>query len=345
MSEVRISPVTPAPSEREGAAGRHTLQPLLHRWFRLGLAEQFFITSAIVLLAGMASIGWWVSTRIEHDVTENTAQAAAIYLTGAVGPLVQELEGSPSLSTDTIKRLDALLEQSPIREHIVSMKIWSLDATITYSKWRDMIGKNFPPSENFSAARSGRVAAEFSAEPHEEDWHERLAGQPLLEIYAPVWANDSLKVIAVSEFYANGSKLQSDIREATLLSWVVVAGVCAIVLAALSGIVYGGSRTIERQRNQLTQQVHELELLQGRLRQSSLRTADINERVLQRIGADLHDGPAQLLSFVLLRLKRFRPLIEPAGQKEVEELDRIRTALADTLTEVETSPRACRCRG
>jgi signal transduction histidine kinase len=290
----------------------------------------------------MVIIGWWVSTRIREDVTDHTAQAAALYMAGTLDPLIQELADAPKLSSETIQRLDALLQQSPIRDQVVSLKVWNLNGTIVYSKWKDMVGRSFPPSPSFKAARSGEVAAEFDTEAHEEDVYERASGHPLVEIYAPVREKDSLRVIAVSEFYARGEKLEKDVREATVLSWFVVAGVTLLMLIALSGIVYGGSRTIEEQRRQLTHQIGELEKflnqneeLRQRLQQSNFRIAESNERILQRVGADLHDGPAQLISFALLRLNKLLPPGDRvSSENEGEEIRRMRSALNDALTEV-----------
>jgi signal transduction histidine kinase len=53
------------------------------------------------------------------------------------------------------------------------------------------------------------------------------------------------------------------------------------------------------------------------------------------VGADLHDGPAQLLSFALLRLNKLLPLPEDsAGENTGEDIRRVRSALRDALTEV-----------
>lgn len=75
--------------------------------------------------------------------------------------------------------------------------------------------------------------------------------------------------------------------------------------------------------------------LKQRLQQSHARGADINEQTLQRIGADLHDGPAQLLAYSLLRLDSFAPAVATAkGGRGAEELETMRVALTDTLTEL-----------
>ncbi len=77
------------------------------------------------------------------------------------------------------------------------------------------------------------------------------------------------------------------------------------------------------------------EELSARLQHANAEVSEANERALQRIGADLHDGPAQLLSFAILRFGKLATLIETLGSpRDKEELHRMRSALTDTLREV-----------
>jgi signal transduction histidine kinase len=57
----------------------------------------------------------------------------------------------------------------------------------------------------------------------------------------------------------------------------------------------------------------------------------VNELTLRRIGADLHDGPAQLLTLILIRLD---DLAENCSAVDQESLETIRGAATDALSEV-----------
>jgi signal transduction histidine kinase len=136
--------------------------------------------------------------------------------------------------------------------------------------------------------------------------------------------------------------MRSDVRLGIAASWLIVGHVAFFMMAALWGIVVGGSRLIDEQKHKLATQVGELQVLlahneqlSARLRRANTTAADANEKLLRRIGADLHDGPAQLLSYTLLRLHKFAPLVErDGGEKECSELVLIRDALRDTLREI-----------
>jgi signal transduction histidine kinase len=312
----------------------------LHKWWTgLNLVRQFAVMAVAVLLPGMLAVGWWISDRISEAVVHNTAAAVALYMDGLLAPFLQELESKGELSLPSRATLDTLLAQSRADSRIISMKVWSPDGTILYSSFPEMVGKKFPLSADFMEALDGQFGANFGSDPHVEDSHERQQATNLLEVYSPVRAAKTHKIIAISEFYANASELAWNVWLATLKTWAIVAAVATFIVLVLSGIVARGSRTIVQQRHQLAGQVAELqglleqnELLQTSLRKSNENVANINERVLQQLGSDLHDGPAQMLSYVAMRLSKLRRHFVDlkAGEKELANVSRIlRDALQD----------------
>jgi signal transduction histidine kinase len=324
------------------SAGSRALYALQKWWAGLALHKQFALAAAPVLLAGMVSIGWWVADRVARAVIVNTAAAVALYMEGSVAPLIQELKASDALTPATQAKLDTLLMQQTISDLVVSVRIWRLDGTVVYGKWKELIGRRLRTSSNFHRAAAGELAVEYDATPGEDDAEERAIAPDLLEVYTPVRETHSRRIIGVAELYANGTKLRSDVWYEVASSWLIVGHVTLYMIAALWGIVVRGSRTIDEQRSQLGERIDQLqelltqnEGLRIRLQRSNTTVAEANEQFLRRIGADLHDGPAQLLSYTLLRLHRFTVLVEKAGsEKERCELSLIRNSLNDTLREI-----------
>jgi signal transduction histidine kinase len=92
---------------------------------------------------------------------------------------------------------------------------------------------------------------------------------------------------------------------------------------------------LERTRVSLESSLGQNEQLRKRLQQSNGRVAEINELTLQRIGADLHDGPAQLLTYSLLRLGKMAPILKQGGNvRDLELLEGMQHALSDSLNEL-----------
>lgn len=123
---------------------------------------------------------------------------------------------------------------------------------------------------------------------------------------------------------------------------MALATVC--FFSVLSVIVVRGSRVIDNQSIALKQRVAELsdlleqnKLLSAKVQRASRRAAAFNERSLRRLGADLHDGPAQLIALAALRLDS-PAFCDYASAAELRrsEAEAIRTNLADALTEIRT---------
>ena len=92
---------------------------------------------------------------------------------------------------------------------------------------------------------------------------------------------------------------------------------------------------LAQQLAQTRQLLDQNEILRASLQESSENTAEIHERVLQKIGADLHDGPAQFLTFAVLKSDRVAQAIERSGdQQGKRDLDELRSVVDETLREV-----------
>jgi signal transduction histidine kinase len=171
----------------------------------------------------------------------------------------------------------------------------------------------------------------------DESAREAALGIPLLEDYPPVRPVGSGKAAAVVEFYETTTALERDLLEARVLSWVQVAGFFAASGLALYGIVRAGSNTIERQETALRARVAESRRIAAlnrnlgeRVMRASARATASVERTLRRIGADLHDGPAQHVAFAAMR----HGSATPATDEGKAEAAAIRSALGAAPAEI-----------
>jgi signal transduction histidine kinase len=310
-------------------------------WSAQPLTRRFLAASAAVFLAGMAIIGTWMAGRIEAGVVHNTATSTALYFESFIAPLVQDLANGDELPATQQAVLDKLIADTALGRRVISFKIWRKGGTIVYATNRELIGKRFPPTPKLRQSWSGGVAASLDSLDEEENADERSRGMPLLEIYAPIRKIHTDRIIAVAEFYESAEQLKSDIFKAQLESWLIVVVIAGCTIAALFGFVGRASRTIERQITELRALLAQNEELRERVERSSQRALEVNERYLRRLGAELHDGPAQLIGLALLRLDalagRPSPVRSGNGKDEKvipEDGEMIRTALRDALNEI-----------
>jgi signal transduction histidine kinase len=303
----------------------------------LSRSTQFVIAAAVILGLTMFFVGKLVSDRIERAAVYSAAEAAAQYMYTFLEPYVQELSRDNSLSAESIQALDRLAQSHALKQHIVSIKIWRANGTVIYSTNKSIINKKFS-MEHVGEALKGKVVTDLEELSQDENEHERKLRIPLYEIYAPLRDSSTNKVIAVGEFYEKADSLKREIHRVRQQVWGVVGAATLAMLTLLFFIVRRGDKIIQRQQVALHLRLQEQTRLhisnaelQRKMATATQEFSRINELTLRRIGADLHDGPAQLLTLILIRLD---DLVENCSAVDQESLETIRGAATDALREV-----------
>ncbi len=303
----------------------------------MSLAKQFTVISLFVISIGMIGLGSWIGLQIRNGVIQHTAATTTLYMESFVEPLAQGLATATTFDAQTSRALDGLLD-GPLKGNLIVLKIWNLDGSIAYSNNTELIGKKFEIEESLANALKGIMTAELDETETEENSSERQMNIPLLEVYSPLYQYKTGKLIGVGEFYLRADELLSDLSKQTFYTWAVVAMFTLFMVLILSAIMLKASNTINRQRIQLDEQVKDLTKLLGvntelssKIKMANMNAAALNDLMLNRLGSDLHDGPAQQLAFALLRLSSLT-----ASNKEgsKQELDRLQQAIRDALKEI-----------
>ena len=306
-------------------------------WARLTLAQQFGWAGGVVMVLATVAVGLFVTGRIEEVVVRNTANATALYMESFISPLSQELADQGEMSAENHAALDRILIETPLGRRVVSFKIWVKGAKVVVSSDQSIEGKTFEPTENLKRSWGGEVAAEFNALKDLENEAEAGLGVPLLEIYSPIRAKGTGEIFAIAEFYENATQLEGDLIRVRLVSWATVALVMAAIWGSLFIIVLRGSRTIERQFVDLTKMAARNVTLRLRVQSAAGRFSALNDQALRRIGADLHDGPAQLMGFAALRLDALRKAAPK--DKTQDEIDQIDSAIKEAIKDIRSISR------
>ncbi|NOH02650.1 MAG: sensor histidine kinase [Chloroflexi bacterium] len=277
---------------------------------RLSLARQFMLASFVILFGGMFIIGNWMARQIEQAVVDRTAAVTALYVDSFIAPHLQNLQDDSRLTAEGIASLESLLMNTPLGQEIVAFKIWNPDGRILYSTNSALIGQTFPIRHQFQLAFAGEIHAEISELTASENEYEHGIWPRLIETYAPVRLQGTNEIIAISEFYQKTDKLDQSVRAAQFGGWLIVGAASLTMYLLLTGLVGRASNTILSQQNELREKVAQLselltqnELLHNRVTLAASRATSLNEQLLARISADLHDGPGQDLGFALLRIE------------------------------------------
>ena len=121
------------------------------------------------------------------------------------------------------------------------------------------------------------------------------------------------------------------------MSWLATAALSGLLMLSLFGIVYRGNRIINEQQAALRRRMEEIRevseqnrLLKEKAQRASSRISEMNESYLRHVGAELHDGPAQLIGLAALKVEHVRRA--KTGEKQEQELRAMASTLAGNLT-------------
>ncbi len=263
-----------------------------------------------ILLCGTLVIGWWIGEQVQDSVVHRMGGVTALYVGSFIAPHVQTLVDRDDLSASDHEALRSDLANTPLGQKIVALKIWRRDGYVLFSSASGESGRKFPIGEGLAEALAGNIFSEISERSEEQQTQHGQPMQRLIETYTPIHADRTGGVIAAAEFYVKPDDVDREAAAAQRRGWLLVAGAMLTMYLLLFAVVRRGSRTIIDQQDQLGDKVAQLTevnqqniQLQERVMRAAERATAVNEDLLQRISADIHDGPGQDLGFALMQLK------------------------------------------
>ncbi|KQV70501.1 signal transduction histidine kinase [Rhizobium sp. Root1220] len=274
---------------------------------------KFILIASLVVLTLMFVLGLWTTKSIEKAIMKGAGGVGAAYLQTFVEPLISETDVREKVVSPELKaKLDQLLGDSPLGQHVREIKIWNRNGGLFYSTAGRTVDKEEVFDELKRALNGEVVVSRTETDRHVYSGEERRA--QYIEVYAPLVRDARGKTILVGEFYERPDYLLAEISGAWRSTLMIVLLVSVPMLALLYMIVRSGSRLIDDQHTAIRSSLrHALELSnqnrQLRLEAESARleSGKLNEKILDQIGSDLHDGPIQVLTLVKLRLSDMRP--------------------------------------
>lgn len=293
------------------------------------LRLRLLLATGFVLICGMAGTSWWMIHTIERIVTTNAGAVTALYVDATLTPAIQDPAIYKAEASEARAELNQLLNQGALGLEVLAFKLWDPEGQVTFSTRSGLEGRINPENPRFQTAMGGRVYAELRQVPPQAIGGTGEAPTPVLEVYSPIRSASTGQVIGVAEFYSRAAPLLAELHLVRLRSWLLVAAATLVMGALIYGVVARGDRIIAGQRQALREKISALSetvsenaRLSDSVRQANARLAGLNERMLRRLSADIHDGPAQLLAYAALRHG------QPGDENQVQ------AALEEALTEL-----------
>ncbi|UIJ73905.1 sensor histidine kinase [Aurantimonas sp. HBX-1] len=276
---------------------------LVTPWRRLGLARQFLFVASLLLALFLAIGGFLQSRLVTEHLVDSSTRVASVYMEGIISPHVQSLKWSQRLLPEEQFQLESSIAEPGLGTQIEQIKIWLPDGTVAYATDQSLIGQKFA-SESVRRAANGETVRNFGENTEHSTEGDHHAG--VLEIYIPIRDAEG-QVIAIGEFYQNLASISDSLFTVIAGSWAIRVLLSIAAITPLFIIVLKADRRMSGQRRalrihhrrsvNLSRQNLALSIEADRLRR---RAAQANEELLSRVGADLHDGPVQLLTLAAL---------------------------------------------
>lgn len=340
------------------------LRRLSDEWAKRTLSTRFVIAATGIILATMLHLGAWMDSRIRNGVVQAAAISSARYMEQTLHDDLQGHSSNKSITQSDIEALSNLIGKTDFGRTIIDVRVWLPDGTLAYTSRGGRAGDKPLPSGNLLGALSGQLRATLHVDPANVPNDDRPSSDaqadtgadttaaattlnqvPVFKVYAPIRDSRSGSVIGVSEFYEDATSLLQEFTIERQQNWIVIGSLTLGMLALLFGIVHRGSLLILEQKHSLQERLAETsrllqqnEKLRARLIETQHQAHEISDRLLRRIGADLHDGPAQLMSIALLRLHEITPKSDETAAHADRDPDdaasTIRLAMQDALTDI-----------
>ncbi len=335
------------PSQRPWEDRPRFLQRLNRQIRGLSLLSQFMAAATVVVLVLMFALGYWANQRVSRSILEGAGDYRAIYIRELLTPYLQSLTPQGQMPRWEHQALDDLMASPRVHPSLISIKIWNREHRIIYSNVKSLIG-TIDPGDQIDAAFAGRTVSEFASEHHAMQLEEAAAATrptAVIETYTPLYDLRTDRIVAVGEFYEDATALDNLIEELQRSTWFIVAAISIPMLGLLGLIVHRGSRRIDSQDDllrrrlsqarRLAQQNARLRKTADRARIEATRTV---ETMLSRIGSDIHDGPVQMLSLVILKLSaREMVSTNPAALASFDsDVQRLTSSVVKELRDIST---------
>ncbi len=274
---------------------------------RISLSQRFFLIALSVVLAAMLILGNWTSSYVSGSITKGVAGTAAASIEALIS---QSLDGA-MLSPDRRADLQAVFTvgNSADATRLLQIRVRDTTGSIVFESLGGL--EDVAAPKDLSEAATGVLSAHLVDIPLRPVGGLPRSTLPTIKIYTPLRRAGTDEIFGVAELYFSARTVRELQAQARSDVWIIAALIGFVSIGTLALLVDVTGNIITRQRQRLARTLRETASL---LRQNvALRAASdqlrvesslANEHVLAQVGSDIHDGPVQLLTLLILRLTR-----------------------------------------
>jgi signal transduction histidine kinase len=277
---------------------------------RLSVVQRLLIGAFLVVALSMSVLGLWIGDYLRDAIVRGVAATAAASIDSLISFQMGGLSSEDSMSLDDRTRMSEVfaIGNDTDATRLLQIRIRRLDGVVLYESTEDLIEAE-EAGPFLDAAGQGKMTAvvrDMEIAPVGPVGGHRIA---VLKIYAPTHRQGTGEVIGVAELYFSAQSVLRLEAEARLTVWLLVGAIGAGASLLLALLISQTSRTVARQRRHLASNLSasrkladENMALHAASERLRLVANSANENLLAQVGSDIHDGPVQLLTLIILRL-------------------------------------------
>lgn len=274
-------------------------------WRAVGLTTQFLFLTTLLILALT-----WVSAVAQRTIAARTMIESSLEIEQSLArvAMLSVIGNTPlkgRLSPGLRNGLDRVIGDKLDARYFNKIKLWGVDGQLLFDSHGDPIAQSWQEPAVLRALK-GETVVSLADGTVLENAVDAALGSQVYEVYIPLYATDG-RLLAVGEIYCSVELIVERLEEMTHSIQRVQAVVGVVGLFLMGVLVHFAQRRLSAQSVALTEALaasealvrHNVQLL-GESETLRRRSAEAMETLLNTIGADLHDGPIQLLSLASL---------------------------------------------
>jgi len=289
----------------------------------------FLLLAGSIVAVAMTLIGALVTEQLSRSITAGVADTAAASMDVMLADELAEIGPQRPLTPAGAADLDGLFSaaNNARLNKLVQLRLRNPDGSVLYESLGG-IEDDAPAARALAGAQAGATTSALVNLPLAPIGPLAAGTLPILKVVTPIHDRATGTTIATAELYFAGEGVVAQENAAQTQVWLAVAGIGLVAIAALFILVDRTGKTIASQRLNLAESLAASQRLAGENTRLRQQANVANERLLAQVGADLHDGPLQLLALLILRLSRHGVAPSPETALAQQTMDELRAISA-----------------
>lgn len=253
-----------------------------------------FMTLAVLLM--MIGLGLFIINRYRALQLHSLGEIGAVYVDKLLAPYALVQRNDDPISEAVRAAIAEVIQNDSGTATDVALRIWSPNADLLFSSIQGDTPDMHDPGD-LQIALAGETITRLEISGPEAG--ENPLPYPYFEIYVPIHDPQSGQFVAVGEIYQPANPILKDRAFVERTVWLVTA-MATLGMLGLLALSVRQSEQLEARLVVKRRLMAQNEQLRREAVQARLDAAQSNEQVLNHVGAELHDGPVQLLGLMSL---------------------------------------------